>query len=55
MKICKNYSVSIIEALSFSKDKNENTKCYSETKHNKIKDSELSFGEILHRTMNNRK
>lgn len=55
MKICKNYSVSIIEAFSFSKDKNENTKCYSETKHQNIKNSELSFGEILHKAMNNRK
>ncbi len=39
--------------MSFSKDKHEKfcrcPKCCSETRHTKINDNELRFGEVLHR------
>lgn len=45
--------------MSFSKDKYEKfnrcPKCYSETKHRKLRDKELDFGEVLHKEMNKRK
>ena len=40
-----------MQPMSFSKDKHEKfcrcPKCYEETKHNKIRESDLSFGEYL--------
>ena len=37
--------------MSFSKDKYEKfcrcQKCYSETEHKKLRDDELTFGEVL--------
>lgn len=43
----------MIGVMSFSKDKHEKfwrcPKCCSETRHNKINNGELSFGEVLHR------
>ena len=40
---------------SFSKDKHERfcrcSKCYGETKHMKLRDDELTFGEILHKEL----
>ena len=42
--------------MSFSKEKHEKfcrcPKCYSETKHRKLKDEELDFGEELHKEIN---
>ena len=39
--------------MSFSKDKHEKfcrcQKCYSETKHKKLRDDELDFGEVLNK------
>ena len=39
--------------MSFSKDKREKfnkcPKCYGETKHVKLRDDELTFGEVLNR------
>ena len=41
----------MVGVMSFSKDKHEKfcrcPKCYSETKHRKLRDDELVFGEIL--------
>ena len=41
--------------MSFSKDKHEKfcrcQKCYSETKHKKLQDSELDFGEVLNKAI----
>ena len=41
--------------VSFSKDKREKfnkcPKCHGETKHVKLRDDELTFGEILHREL----
>ena len=51
----------MIGVISFSKDRNESfnrcPKCYSETKHRKLNNNELSFGEVLnkeiHKNVNN--
>ena len=41
--------------MSFSKDKHEMfcrcPKCRGETKHQKLKDDELDFGEVLHKEL----
>ena len=59
MKLCRDCLVPMTPIMSFSKVKREKfnrcPKCHSETRHNKIKDSELSFGEVLHKAMNYRK
>ena len=53
MQYCMNCGNIMIGVMSFSKDKHEKfcrcPKCCSETRHIKINDNELSFGEILHR------
>lgn len=45
--------------MSFSRDKHENfyrcSKCYSETKHRKLEDDQLSFGEVLDKAIHKRK
>lgn len=52
MVICKNCYIAMIGVMSFSSDKHERfcrcPKCYSETRHIKINEGELSFGEYLH-------
>ena len=59
MQFCKDCSTKMVGVLSFSKDKNEKfnrcPKCYSETRHNKIKDNDLNFGELLDKAIRNRK
>ena len=59
MTICKDYYIPMISVMSFSKDKHEKfcrcLKCYSETKHRKLRDDELNFGEVLHREISKRK
>ena len=51
MMICKDCYVPMVGVMSFSKDKNEKfcrcPKCYEETKHKKLRDEELVFGEVL--------
>ena len=53
--ICKDCYVPMIGVISFSSDKHEKfcryQKCYSETKHKKLRDDELTFGEILHKEL----
>lgn len=53
MQYCMNCGNIMMEVMSFSKNKNEKfcrcTKCYSESKHKKLDDNELNFGEILHK------
>ena len=45
--------------MSFSKDKHEKfdrcPKCFGETKHRKLTDEELDFGEVLNRELHKRK
>lgn len=59
MHLCKDCYVPMVSVMSFSKDKYEKfnrcPKCYSETKHRKLRDKELDFGEVLHKEMNKRK
>ena len=49
--ICKDCYVPMVGVMSFSKDKHEKfcrcPRCSSETKHQKIREDELVFGEIL--------
>lgn len=53
MQICKKCYVPMINVMSFSKEKREKfarcNKCYTETRHQKISDDEISFGEVLHK------
>ena len=53
MQYCMNCGNIMMGVMSFSKDKHEKLcrcpKCCSETRHIKINDNELSFGEVLHR------
>lgn len=59
MQFCRDCSTKMVGVLSFSKDKNEKfnrcPKCYSETRHNKIKDNDLNFGELLDTEIRKRK
>ena len=55
MTLCKNCYIPMVGVMSFSKGKHERfcqcPKCRGETKRTQIKDSELIFGEVLHRAM----
>ena len=57
--ICMDCNVLMQPIMSFSKDKHEKfcrcPKCYEETKHKKLRDDELVFGEVLHREIHKRK
>lgn len=59
MQYCKVCSEKMVGVLSFSKDKHEKFcrchKCYSETKHRKLDDKELDFGEVLNKEIHKRK
>ena len=59
MIICRTCSVPMQQIMSFSKDKREKfcrcPKCYEETKHQKLRDDELSFGEVLSKEIHKRK
>ena len=49
----------MVGVMSFSKDKHERfcrcLKCYSETKHKKLDNKELSFEEVLDKEIRRRK
>ena len=55
MTICRNCSIPMQPVMSFSKNKHEKfnrcPKCYGETKHVKLRDDELDFGELLHKEL----
>lgn len=55
MRLCRDCGVPMVEVISFTKDKHEKfrrcNKCRSETRHHELKDSELCFGELLHKEM----
>ena len=59
MTICRNCSIPMQPVMSFSKNKHEKfnrcPKCFGETKHQKLKDDELDFGEVLNKAINKRK
>ena len=51
MIICRTCNIPMQPVMSFSKNKHEKfnkcPKCYEETKHRKLREDELVFGEIL--------
>ena len=55
MIICRICSIPMQPVMSFSKDKHEKfcrcPKCYGETKHVKLRDDELTFGEVLNKEL----
>ena len=55
MIICKDCNTPMQPVMSFSKDKHERfnkcPRCYGETKHVKLRDDELTFGEVLHKEL----
>ena len=55
MTICKDCNTPMQPVMSFSKDKHEKfnkcPKCHGETKHVKLRDNELDFGEVLHKEL----
>lgn len=57
MMICKDCYIPMVGVMSFSKDKHEKfnrcPRCYGETKHQRIKDDELEFGEVLRKVAEN--
>ena len=59
MQLCKDCYIQMVGVMSFSKDKNEKfcrcPKCYSETKHQNIKSSDLNFGKELNKAIHKRK
>ena len=59
MRFCKVCSGKMASVMSFSKDKNEKfdrcLKCKSETKHRKLDEKELNFGEVLDNEIHKRK
>ena len=59
MIICRTCSIPMQPVMSFSKDKHEKfcrcPKCRGETKHQKLKNEKLDFGEVLHREISKRK
>ena len=59
MTICRNCSIPMKPVMSFSKYKHEKfdrcPKCFGETKHRKLRDDELDFGEVLDKEIHKRK
>ena len=51
MTICRDCNVPMQPVMSFTKDKHEKfnkcPKCHGETKHVKLRDDELTFGEVF--------
>ena len=59
MIICRTCSIPMQPVMSFSKDKHEKfdrcPKCFGETKHRKLRDDDLDFGEVLSKEIHKRK
>ena len=59
MVICRTCNIPMQPVMSFSSDKHEKfdrcPKCFGETKHRKINDNELMFGEVLDKEIHKRK
>ena len=59
MQLCKDCYIPMVGVMSFSKDKHEKfdryPKCFGETKHRKLQDEELDFGEVLSKAIHKRK
>ena len=59
MVIYRTCNIPMQSVMSFSKDKYEKfdrcLKCFGETKHRKLTDDDLDFGEVLSRELHKRK
>ena len=59
MVICRTCNIPMQPVMSFSKDKHEKfckcPKCFSESKHQKVNDDELTFEEVLHKELHKHK
>ena len=59
MQLCKYCYIPMVGVMSFLKDKREKfdrcPKCFGETKHIKLTDDDLNFGEVLHKEIYKRK
>ena len=59
MIICRTCSIPMQPVMSFSNDKHDKfdrcPKCFSETKHRKLTDDDLNFGEVLDKEIHKRK
>lgn len=55
MVFCTFCNTPMVGVMSFSKNKHEKfcrcPKCYGESKHSRIKEDELDFGELLSKTI----
>ena len=55
MTICRDCNIPMQPVMSFASDKQEKfcrcPKCYEETKHKKLSDDELTFGEVLYKEL----
>ena len=55
MQFCKDCNIRMKGVMLFSSDKHEKynkcPRCYGETKHVKLRDDELTFGELLHKEL----
>ena len=55
MQFCKDCNIKMKGVVSFSNDKHEKfnkcPRCYGKTKHVKLRDDELDFGEVLNREL----
>ena len=59
MTVCRTCSIPMQPVMSFASDKHEKfdrcPKCFGETKHIKLTDDDLNFGEVLHKEIYKRK
>lgn len=51
MVICKNCLIAMVEIMSFQPGERNRQKCKRETKHIKVMNSELSFGEYMNKEL----
>lgn len=55
MMVCSSCFIQMVNVMSFSNHKHEKfcrcKKCKQETKHKKLQDEELDFGEVLQRKL----
>ena len=59
MTICRTCSIPMQPVMSFSKNKHEKfnryPKCFGETRHKKLREDDLDFGEVLDKEIHKRK
>ena len=59
MIICRTCSIPMQPVMSFSKNKHEKfnrcPKCFGETRHKKLREDDLDFGEVLNKEIHKRK